>query len=447
MSNHQSSSQPISPAHVRVAGITLYLMILFSVVNGLSDAIPSWWAGVAGWCAALLLIRRVRKMQLLQSGLMMLVGLSCLLWSFSQSETVLWLKALSANQALVAMLAAVSFLRLVAASSMSKGHREPQGKKAFWKTLLGVHLFGSVINLSAMMIMAERLNQKQPLSMTQAATLSRGFGTVVLWSPITAAMGVALTNTAGANLFVLAMAGLPIAAVALWLAGTDITTEIKVEQFKGYPLDLSALWMPSLLAISIMACHFLLPLVPVLTLISFLSILLPLIVLAFKKSTIRGKPPTGFPVYKHHVLNVIPNIGSELLLFLAAGVLAVGIGSVMTSADIVLGFTHVGAWQASVLLTVSVVLAIVGVHPVITVATAGGLFANIDVAPDLLAMTFLMCWSGGVIASPLSGMHLTLAGRFNISNFQLFMRNRSFSVKFLVLQILFLHLYEALGVL
>lgn len=83
----------------------------------------------------------------------------------------------------------------------------------------------------------------------------------------------------------------------------------------------------------------------------------------------------------------------------------------------------------------------------ITVATAGGLFANIDVAPDLLAMTFLMCWSGGVIASPLSGMHLTLAGRFNISNFQLFMRNRSFSVKFLVLQILFLHLYEALGVL
>ena len=92
-------------------------------------------------------------------------------------------------------------------------------------------------------------------------------------------------------------------------------------------------------------------------------------------------------------------------------------------------------------------LAIVGVHPVITIATAGGLLANIEVAPDLLAMTFLMCWSGGVIASPLSGMHLTLSGRFNLSNFQLFMRNRRFSIKFLLLQCLFLHLYHAVGVL
>ncbi|WP_051221452.1 hypothetical protein [Neptunomonas japonica] len=447
MSNHQASSQPSSPVHVCVAGITLYLMILLSVVNGLSGAVPSWWAGVAGWLAALLLLRRVRRMQLLQSGLMLLVGVSCLLWSFAHSEAVLWLKALSANQALVTMLAAVSFLRLIAASSMSESHSEPQGKSAFWKTLLGVHFFGSIINLSAMMIMAERLNQKQSLTMTQAATLSRGFGTAALWSPFFAAMGVALTNAPGAHLFVLAIAGLPIAGVALWLAGTDITKEIEVEEFKGYPLDLSALWMPTLLAISIMACHFLLPLVPVLTLISFLSILLPFVVLVFKKSAIGEKPPTGLPVYKHHILNVIPNIGSELLLFLAAGVLAVGIGSVMTSADLTLGFTSFGAWQASGLLIISVVLAIVGVHPVITVATAGGLLANINVAPDLLAMTFLMCWSGGVIASPLSGMHLTLSGRFNISNFQLFMRNRRFSVKFLLLQISFLHLYNALGVL
>jgi hypothetical protein len=441
MSNHQTNAQPINPAHVRVAGITLYLMILLSVLNGISGAVPSWWAGIAGWLAALLLLRRVRRMQLLQSGLMLLVGGSCLLWSFSQSEAVLWLKALSANQALVTMLAAVSFLRLIAASSMSDGHSEPQGKSAFWKTLLGVHFFGSIINLSAMMIMAERLNQKQPLSMTQAATLSRGFGTAALWSPFFAAMGVALTNAPGAHLFVLAIAGLPIAGVALWLAGTDITKEIEVNEFKGYPLDLSALWMPLLLAVSIMVCHFLLPLVPVLTLISFLSILLPLVVLVIKK------PSTGLPVYKQHIFNVIPNMGSELLLFLAAGILAVGIGSVMTTANLTLGFTSFGAWHACGLLVISVMLAIVGVHPVITIATAGGLLANIDVAPDLLAMTFLMCWSGGVIASPLSGMHLTLSGRFNLSNFQLFMRNRRFSIKFLLLQFLFLHLYHALGVL
>jgi hypothetical protein len=441
VSDNQSRAQPTSPVHIRVAGITLYLMILLSVANGLSATVPNWWAGIAGWLAALLLLRRVRRMQLLQSGLILLVGVACLLWSLSQSEPVLWLKALSANQALVTMLAAVSFLRLIAASQMSDDRSEPQGAKAFWKTLLGVHIFGAVINLSAMMIMAERLNQKQPLSLTQAVTLSRGFGTAALWSPFFAAMGVALTNAPGAHLFVLAIAGLPIAAVALWIAGTDISKEGDIGQFKGYPLDLSALWMPSLLAMSIMACHFVLPRVPVLTLIALLSILLPFVVLIFKQSS------GGVSVYKHHIINVIPNIGSELLLFLAAGVLAVGIGSVMISANITLGFSNFGAWHASGLLIISVILAIAGVHPVITIATAGGLLANIDAAPDLLAMTFLMCWSGGVIASPLSGMHLTLSGRFNISNFKLFMRNRRFSLKFLVLQIVFLYLYDAVGVL
>ncbi|WP_372743034.1 hypothetical protein, partial [Neptunomonas sp.] len=312
---------------------------------------------------------------------------------------------------------------------------------AFWKTLLGVHLFGSVINLSALMIMAERLSQKQPLTMTQAATLSRGFGTAALWSPFFAAMGVALINAPGAHLFVLAMAGLPIAAAALWLAGTEISKEIEVEEFKGYPLDLSALWMPSLLGISIMACHFVLPLVPVLTLISLLSIILPLLLLVFRQRS------AGIASYKNHIVNVIPNIGSELLLFLSAGVLAVGIGVLMTSTNLTLGLSSFGPWQASGLLIISVILAVAGVHPVITIATAGGLLANLNAAPDLLAMTFLMCWAGGVIASPLSGMHLTLSGRFNISNFSLFMRNRIFSVKFLLLQILFLHLYDAIGVL
>lgn len=439
MSTRQPITEQQSPIHIRVAGTALFIMILLSVSSGLSGVIPAWLAGITGWFAAILLLGRVRPMQLLQSGLMLLVGVACLLWSFSKSEPTLWLKALSANQALVTMLASVSFLRLIAASNLSDDSSDPQGVNAFWKTLLGVHLLGAIINLSAMMIMAERLNQKQSLTLTQAVTLSRGFGTAALWSPFFAAMGVALTNAPGAHLFVLAIAGLPIAALALWLSGREIINDVDIDQFKGYPLDLSALWVPALLAMSIMACHFLLPLVPVLTLISLLSIALTLLVLMIKQSS------AGVAVYKNHIINVIPNIGSELFLFLSAGVLAVGIGALMTSANLSLGLDSFGAAQASGLLIISIILAIAGVHPVITIATAGGLLANLNAAPDLLAMTFLMCWSGGVIASPLSGMHLTLAGRFNISNFKLFMSNRRFSVKFLVLQIAFLHLYELLG--
>ena len=442
MSHSQSQTEPVSPRFFPIAGGLLFLMITLSVLAGLTDALPSWWAGLCGWLAALLLISRVRRMQLLQSGVMLLVGISCLLWGLSEADAItLWLKALSANQALVTMLAAVSFLRLVAASQMQGERSEPQGVKAFWKTLLGVHLFGAVINISAMVIMAERLSQRQPLTMTQAATLSRGFGTAALWSPFFAAMGVALTNSPGAHLFILALAGLPIAVCALWIGGSDMAKDAQIEAFKGYPLELSALWIPSLLALFIMIGHFLLPAVPVLTLISLVSILLPLLMLARISIQQRGTPH-GLSAYRHHILHVIPNIGSELLLFLSAGVLAVGIGALVSTTHFSLGLTVFSAWHACGLLVISLLLSIMGVHPVITIATAGGLLANLDTSPDLLAMTFLMCWSGGVIGSPLSGMHLTLAGRFNVSNYTLFMRNRLFSIKFLLLQVIFLHLYE-----
>ncbi len=424
-----------------LAGWVLYLMILLSIFHGFYTDLPSWWAGLSGWLAALLLIRRVRPMQKIQSSIMGVLGVVGLAWGMSvDAEPKIILDALSANQSLVTMLAAVSFLRLITASDLSSDRPEPQGKSALWQTLLGVHAFGAVINLSAMMIMGEKLNAKQPISITQAATLSRGFGLAALWSPFFAAMGVALTNAPGAQLMVLWFTGTPIAAVALYIAGRDLIKDGDMEQFIGYPLNLSALLVPVTLAVLIMAGHWVMPSVSVLTLISFSSIFLSFLILTarFQRS--------GLLTYKSHIETVIPNIGSELTLFLAAGVFAVGISVVMKTAGISLGIEHFGAWQASGLLVLSLALAIAGVHPIITIATAGGLLANLDAPPNLLGMTFLMCWAGGVIGSPLSGMHLALAGRFNVSNFRLFIKNRRFSVKLLLLQIGFLHLYEALAV-
>lgn len=420
-----------------LAGSLLFTMILLSVAAGLGSGVPTWLAGICGWLAALMLLYRVRRLQLVQSVLMLLVGLGCLWLANSAASTPLLLKALSANQALVTMLAAVSFLRLVAAAQLKSDDALPKGQPAFWKTLLGVHLFGSVINLSAMMIMAERFSQKQQMTLDQAATLSRGFGTAALWSPFFVAMGVALTNAPGARIFWLALAGLPIAAIALWLAGHRMQKEADLSEFRGYPLDLASLWLPCFLAVAIMLCHELIPTVPVLTLISLLSILLPLLLAVWR--------PARISEYRYHIQQVLPNMGSELLLFLSAGVMAVGIATLMSATNVSLGLSHVGATQASGLLVVSLLLSIAGVHPVITVATAGGLLTGLDAPPDLLGLTFLMCWAGGVIASPVSGMHLSLAGRFNISNFQLFMRNRSFSVLLLIVQIAFLHLYEFAG--
>ena len=96
--------------------------------------------------------------------------------------------------------------------------RDPRGPAALWRTLLGVHLFGSVINLSAVMILGDRQSRRQPLAPLQATVLSRGFSLAAHWSPFFAAMGVALSNSPGARLLMLSSVGLPVAALGLALA-------------------------------------------------------------------------------------------------------------------------------------------------------------------------------------------------------------------------------------
>ena len=66
------------------------------------------------------------------------------------------------------------------------------------------------------------------------------------------------------------------------------------------------------------------------------------------------------------------------------------------------------------LLLALVSLTMVGVHPVISVATVSGLFPAELVRPNLVAMVVLMAWSVALGASPFSGTTLAMQGRFGI---------------------------------
>jgi len=60
-----------------------------------------------------------------------------------------------------------------------------------------------------------------------------------------------------------------------------------------------------------------------------------------------------------------------------------------------------------------VALAVLGIHPLISIATASGVIGAVA-DPNLLALTFLMTWALGVAASPLSGMHMAMQGRYGV---------------------------------
>ena len=127
-----------------------------------------------------------------------------------------------------------------------------------------------------------------------------------------------------------------------------------------------------------------------------------------------------------------------------AGVLAAGIASLVGSTGFTLDLLEFGATQASIALMIMVGLAVIGVHPVISIATAHGLLAPLAPDPNLMGITYLMTWAAGVSCSPLSGMHLGMQGRFGIDARGFLRWNGQFTLFLLAIDIVALHLFEAL---
>ncbi|MBE0507913.1 MAG: hypothetical protein IBX50_14575 [Marinospirillum sp.] len=419
-----------------VTGYSLLLMVLLALLASFGLPMAAALAGFFAWLAAMRLFKRLTGLQQGQVLLMLLVGFAGLIWGqFNQTGSGWWWQALEANQGLLSMLISVSFLRLVAITDLAAKQPLPVGRTALWKTLLGVHAFGAVINFSAMIIMADRLSARQPLTPLQALVITRGFTLAAHWSPFFAAMGVVLINAPGASLWQLMPMGLVLAVVGLFVAGWWLIKQPEAEFSEAYPMHWRALMLPLWLAVSVLVAHTLWDQLPVLTLVSILSLLFTLVLLIWRyhgKSLLR---------LRQHIEHTLPTMSGETLLFLAAGVLAAGIGSALQAADFVLQLDHFGAWQAWILLLVLVGVSALGIHPVISISTAGGLFAPWVSDPNLLAMVFLMAWALGVSISPLSGTHLAMQGRYGLSAYAFSRWNLGFVGVMLVIHLLVLLVY------
>ena len=257
-----------------------------------------------------------------------------------------------------------------------------------------------------------------------------------LWSPFFAAMGVALSHAPGAQLLTLSSTGLPLALFGLLLSGWTLSRRADIGGYVGFPLHFGALWIPALLAAVVLCLHLWRPQLPILTLISASALTLTLVVLLVRDA---ASAPDRF---SGQVTDGLSRMSGELALFLAAGVLAAGIASAVVAAGFTLDLTGFGAYEASVLLVLMVLLSVAGVHPVISIATSSGLLTPLAPDPDLLGIVYLMTWATGVAISPLSGMHLAMQGRFGIDARGFLRWNGGFTLIMLSADIVALHLFE-----
>ena len=409
-------------------------MIIITILTGLnfldSGANPLWFAGIAAWLAALLLFVDTSRVLKIQVSLILLIGLAMIVYARRQSVVIDSDALLSANTGLMTMIAAVGFLRLVVIPETGQEEALPIGKKAFLQTMLGLSISSSIINISAPILISDRIHHQRPLDRFTSQTFTRVFCGVSTWSPFFAAMAVVLTYVNGASLLWIIVAGFPFMLIGF--IGVYLEARIRypaaVESFVGYPTHLNALMVPAILIVTVVGMSQLLPTTPILVLIAISALLVTGSVL-IRRHGIKG----SLQRFKTHVTRGLPRIVNELCLFLAAGVLAGGISALIMHGVFENPFNQFDAITAAEVLAIMLLCAFCGIHPIILISSFAPMIMTLNPDPNLLAATFLFAWHLGTCSNPLSGTTLVFQGRYGIPAWKLAFWNWPYALVMLII--------------
>ncbi len=283
--------------------------------------------------------------------------------------------------------------------------------------------------------MADKLYKKAPISKLQIILLTRAFSSDAYWSPFFVAFAAALTYAPDLSTSTILVSGLILALIAFLVTYFEVMDIKKydIKEFRGYPIHFETLYVPFILALTVLFTNYHYPDVKVILLISFFSIILTLFILPIKVGLKKAILKLNY-----HVTDELPKMKNEIALFLVAGMFGVSISSILVGLNINLPFETFNGLTASLLLLILIVLSFVGIHPIISIAIIGNWMNELN--HTLLAMTFLMSWSTAVSTSPFSGLNLTMQARYKLNAIDIFKINLSYVVKmyFICVVILFI---------
>jgi len=422
--------------------LTLSMLIVGAVNPEINLSVLRILSGLTAFAAALLLVPDVDYRQQRTVTALLVLGLALIWYASRQGAEFQIADVLTKNTALLMMILSVSALKLVTLpSGMAPTGELPRGPKAFRNTLISVALFGSVINISAPLVIADRLHATRPVDFFTARSVIRVFTACSSWSPFFAGMAVVLTYVNDVPISWVVISGLPFMIVTVFAVDTlarRFDAE-RVNDFLGFPLQLNSLWVPALLAVMVLVLYSVAPSLSILGVIACSALTLTLVTLLYRS----GLPGT-LTTSKRFIQEELPRSVNEVTLFLAAGVLASGliglvdIGVISPPLD---SFTTLNAAQV---LAVMIVISACGIHPLIQISGMTPILLAVDPAPSLLALTFLFAWGLGTCASPLSGTNLVFQGRYDVSAFKLATGSWGYVVMMYCVAVLLLFLHAAI---
>ena len=409
---------------IGLSGILIFMSFLATLYAYFFNVDLLIYAGVLAWSSLLILFSTIKKKKMLL--ILFVLSFIAFFTSYMNDFYINIIKVFTVNQYLLTLLIGVGFLRLIAIPKQEhlNQNKLPKGKNSFFKTYLSVHLFGSIINLSSLILVADKLYKKAPLTNIQIILLTRAFASDAYWSPFFVAFAAAITYAPNLSTSTILINGIFLAVVTFLISYYEINRDknLDIKEFRGYPLSFNSLYLPICLAFLVLITNHFYPNIKVIILVALFSILLTLLVLLIKKGFYRAKD-----MLIYHINQDLPNMKMEMSLFLVAGMFGISIGSILIGLNIALPFEKFDWFIASILLAVFIVLAFIGIHPIITIAIIGDLLSSVN--HTLLAATFLMAWSTTVSTSPFSGLNLTIVARYKVEGKRIFKLNILYAFK------------------
>lgn len=391
------------------------------VLTMLSAAIPFflWLSSGLAWVCGIILWSRLRINLKFQVVCLLILGITGIVWGLTKGVSADWFRVFGQNQLIISLLVAVTLLRLIRHDKQIENSSVIFGMPAFIRNMIGLQAFSAVINISAMVIMADRLSRQQPLKFFEAVSMSRSFTMAVFYSPFIGGMALALSYTPGSSLPTIILVGLSLSAlglVTLFLAG-GIFSNPSIMESRGYPIKWESLWLPSLLAIVVIVVHQFIPQISILMLVIILTPIVSCVVLLIDRGPIQCSKRV-----RYFCINHLPELSGEVSLFLSAGVFAAGLFMVFSALNYEF-FEVFDAAAASKILVASVLLSCLGIHPIVVVSTIVPLLVSLAPPPNLMAFLCVCCWGIGCAVCPLSGTNITLKTRYNIDNWRIGIKN------------------------
>ena len=412
-----------------ISGLLIFLSFLVTLYSYFFNNDLLILSGILAWTSFLILFNSIKNKKMIL--ILFILSLIAFLISYFNGFKIDFIKVFTVNQYLLTLLIAVGFLRLIATPKKDKLSSLPKGKQSFIKTYLGVHLFGSVINLSSLILVADKMYKKAPLTNSQIILLTRAFSSDAYWSPFFVAFAAAITYAPNLNTSIILLNGITLAFLAFLITYYEVikNKEFNIDEFRGYPLSFDSLYLPFILAVLVLLTNYIYPETKVIVLISLYSMLMSLFILPLKKGFNQA-----ISKFKLHIIDELPKMKVEMALFLVAGMFGMAVSSILIGLNLKLPF-EIFDWQiASILLLIFITLAFIGIHPIITIAIIGDFLGGVN--HTLLALTFLMAWSTTVSTSPFSGLNLTIVARYNFDAKEIFKLNIFYAFKMYLICVL-----------